>query len=127
MIFKISIRKVADMKKISMSTLADTVVSKRAKLNMSLQKLSDLTGIHRLQIGRLEKCEYLPSLTQIEKLCEVLRFDFSTLFTEETAEDVFVALRGKAQTEAEQRGVEKMISMMLCLRKHDVLRQRLHV
>jgi transcriptional regulator with XRE-family HTH domain len=114
------------MQKISLEVLADTVKVKREELSLTKEKLGNLTGIHRLQIGRLEKREFFPSLPQIEKLCEVLKFEFSSLFLEDTREDIFLALRGKAETVDERNGVEKMISMMLCFRKQEVLRKRLH-
>lgn len=114
------------MKKISTELLASTVESKRQELKLTKEKLGDLTGINRLQIAKIEDQKFIPSLPQLEKLAEVLDFSISSLFTEETKEDVFLALRGSAKTEEEKHGVEKMISMMLCLRKHELLRKNRH-
>lgn len=112
------------MKKISTELLASTVESKRQELKLTKEKLGELTGINRLQIAKIEDQKFIPSLPQLEKLAEILKFSISDLFTEETKEDVFLALRGSARTEEEKKGVEKMISMMLCLRKHELLRKK---
>lgn len=71
------------MKKLSVSCLAATVTGKRKEKSLTQQQLSDLTGINRAMISRLEKQDYLPSLTQLEKLGEVLDFEPCSLFVEE--------------------------------------------
>lgn len=73
------------MKKISFALLADTVSQKRKEKNITLQQLSVLTGINRAMISRLEKQDYQPSLTQLEKLGEVLDFEPVSMFVEEKA------------------------------------------
>ena len=114
------------MGKLSFEILARLVAEKREEKGWTQQDLGERTGINRQQIGRLEKKEFVPSLPQIERLCEELQFQFEDLLTQNNNEDVFVALSGKADTDAEKAGMKKMISMMLCLRKHDVLRMKLH-
>ncbi len=71
------------MKKISLSLLADTVSRQRKEKHMTLQQLAALTGINRAMISRLEKQDYLPSITQLEKLGEVLDFEPVSMFVEE--------------------------------------------
>ena len=71
------------MKKISFTLLADTVSQKRKEKNITQQQLAALTGINRAMISRLEKQDYQPSLTQLEKLGEVLDFDPVSMFVEE--------------------------------------------
>lgn len=74
------------MKKISLSLLADTVSRQRKEKHMTLQQLAALTGINRAMISRLEKQDYLPSITQLEKLGEVLDFEPVSMFAEEQKE-----------------------------------------
>lgn len=53
-----------------------------------------------------------------------LQFQVADIAEEEEENKVFVALMGSARTEAERAGFDQMISMMLCLRKHDRLRKK---
>lgn len=71
------------MKKISMDLLADTVIRQRKAKHLTQKQLSDLTGINRTMISRLEKKDYQPSIQQLETLGEVLDFEPVDLFIEE--------------------------------------------
>ena len=71
------------MKKLSVSLLANTISNQRKEKNITQQQLADLTGINRAMLSRLETQDYIPSIPQLEKLGEVLAFDFTTLFVEE--------------------------------------------
>ena len=71
------------MKKLSVSLLAEQVRKKRKEKSLTQQQLSDLTGINRAMLSRLEKQGYLPSLPQLEKLGEVLDFEPCDLYREE--------------------------------------------
>ena len=71
------------MKKLSMSLLADTVIRQRKEKHMTQKQLSELTGINRAMISRLEKKDYQPSIQQLETLGEVLNFEPVNLFVEE--------------------------------------------
>lgn len=71
------------MKKLSIQLLSDTIVKARKDHNLSQAQLSDLTGINRLMIGRIEKQEYIPSIEQLQALSEALQFDITALFVEE--------------------------------------------
>ncbi|WP_396334688.1 nucleotide sugar dehydrogenase, partial [Anaerococcus hydrogenalis] len=44
--------------------------------------LSDLTGINRTMISRIESCDYVPSIDQLQALAEVLDFEIVDLFEE---------------------------------------------
>ena len=66
-----------------MTLLADTVVRQRKEKHMTQKQLSDLTGINRAMISRLEKKDYQPSIQQLETLGEVLEFEPVSLFAEE--------------------------------------------
>lgn len=72
------------MKKLSQSLLADLVATKRKEQNMTQQALADATGINRALISRLEKEDFLPSIPQLEALCEVLGFEPNEVFVDNT-------------------------------------------
>lgn len=71
------------MKKLSVEKLADFVSTYRKSKNFSQRNLSDLTGINRTMISRIESCNYVPSIDQLQVLAEVLGFDIVDLFVEE--------------------------------------------
>lgn len=71
------------MKKISLELLAETVSRQRKEKNLTQKELSELTGIHRAMISRLEKQDYLPSIPQLEMLGEALGFEPISMFTDE--------------------------------------------
>lgn len=68
------------MKKLSTTLLADIVQSKRKSLKMTQAQLSELTGINRAQLSRLEQEDYCPLIPQLEKLGDVLGFDIDDVF-----------------------------------------------
>ena len=70
------------MKKLSTTLLADTVIRQRKEKQLTQKQLSELTGINRAMISRLEKQDYLPSIPQLEALGEVLDFEPSNIFIE---------------------------------------------
>ena len=71
------------MKKLSQTLLGSTVINARKHKNMTQQELADLTGINRAMISRLESNDYMPSITQLEQLGEVLEFEPFELFVNE--------------------------------------------
>ena len=42
-----------------------------------------MTGINRTMIGRLESCDYTPSIDQLQAITEVLGFEVTDLFEDE--------------------------------------------
>lgn len=74
------------MKKLSNQLLADTISAKRKEMNLTQARLSEITGINRSMIGRIENLEYTPTINQLEKLAEVLDFDLTNLFVENTSD-----------------------------------------
>ena len=72
------------MKKLSQSLLAALVATKRKEQNMTQQALADATGINRALISRLEKEDFLPSIPQLEALCEALGFEPDEVFVDNT-------------------------------------------
>lgn len=74
------------MKKISIKLLSSIVVERRKALNITQAKLSELTGINRAIISRIESMGFTPSIDQLEALAFSLSFDPTDIFTEETEE-----------------------------------------
>ena len=70
------------MKKLSMTKMADTIISKRKELKMTQVQLAEATGINRGMISRLESCDYTPSIDQLQAIGEVLNFEVVDLFKE---------------------------------------------
>ena len=74
------------MKKISKELLAKIVKEKRSELNITQNRLSELSEINRAMLSRIENADYFPTIEQLEKLGEVLNFDFDDLFVKEVVE-----------------------------------------
>lgn len=72
------------MKKLSTQALINTVINRRKALKLTQADLSRRTGINRSMIGRLENGEYIPSIEQLQSLGEVLGFEVTDLFTDES-------------------------------------------
>ena len=70
------------MKQLSSELLSNIVISKRKAKNLTQAQLSKLTQINRAQIGRIENQLYTPMIPQLEKLAEVLEFNITELFIE---------------------------------------------
>lgn len=68
------------MKKLSQSLLANVVINQRKSKSITQQQLADQTGINRAMISRLEQQDYVPSIPQLESLCEVLDFEPDSVF-----------------------------------------------
>ena len=75
------------MKHLSTSLLARTIHQCREQKHLTQGQLSEITGIHRTMIGRIEREDYIPTITQLEKLAEVLGFEPDTLFIDDTPKD----------------------------------------
>ena len=71
------------MKRFSPSALARIIVSGRKQLNLTQQELAEQTGINRSVICRLEKQDYTPSLDQLLRLSDALRFDVENVLTDD--------------------------------------------
>lgn len=76
------------MKTFSSTTLANLLVTKRKKLQMTQQDLADKTDINRALISRIEKETFVPSIPQLEKLGQVLSFEPETVFLAEATNDL---------------------------------------
>jgi len=73
------------MKKLSLQLLADTVISRRKYLKMTQLQLSQATGINRTLLSRLESRDFTPSIEQLQLLADVLKFEPTDLFIDDTA------------------------------------------
>ena len=71
------------MKKLSFTLLAETVRTRRKAKHLTQAQLSEITGINRSMLGRLENENYKPSLDQLEALAQVLEFEIPELYREE--------------------------------------------
>lgn len=112
------------MKKLSTSKLAETVKLKREEKGLTQEQLSELTGINRIMIGRIERENFIPSISQFEALAHTLEFETTDMFVEKQETNSFIALRSETLSESEQEGVERLFSMMLSLRQQILLRSK---
>ena len=65
------------------SKMSDTVISKRKEAKKTQAKLAKATGINRGMISRLESCDYIPSIEQLQSIAEVLHFEVVDLFEDD--------------------------------------------
>ncbi len=72
------------MKKLSLSLLANHIVTARKEKKLTQQQLAKLTGMNRTVLSRLESQDYIPSIPQLEKLGEVLDFEPISFFIDNT-------------------------------------------
>ena len=113
------------MKVLSQLKLSELVKSNRNVRSMTQDELSDLTGINRAMIGKIERKEYIPSILQLEKLADVLHFDLTDVF-EESKPMVYTAFRGNNLSAEEQTGVDNLFKMMVAAKQQILLRKALH-
>ncbi len=71
------------MKKISRELLSKVVKKNREDKNITQSKLSELSGINRVMLSRIENGDYVPSIEQLESLGNILDFEYVDLFKEE--------------------------------------------
>ena len=79
-----------EMVKLSAESLAKIVKSRRKAQKMTQQQLSNITGINRALISRLESKEYTPSIDQLLALSDVLQFDVNDVLEKPEPEKVSV-------------------------------------
>ncbi|WP_332384487.1 nucleotide sugar dehydrogenase [Lactococcus laudensis] len=72
------------MKKLSQKRLAQIIIDSRKSLKMTQQQLAVAAGINRALISRLESLDFIPSIQQLESLAEVLNFEPTDLFINES-------------------------------------------
>ena len=112
------------MKILSTSKLSETVSELRNKMHLTQSELGERTGLHRIMIGRIEREDFIPSITQLESLSEVLGFEITDMFVDKEQTQSFIALRSESMNEIEKAGVDTLLDMMLALRKQILLRRK---
>ena len=80
------------MKKLSAKRLAETVSSRRKAMKITQLALSEMTGINRALLSRIENCDYTPSVDQLLALSAALRFEIGDVF-EMSAENASSGIR----------------------------------
>ena len=76
------------MKELSILKLAELVSKTRKSNNITQQHLSEMTGINRATLSRIEQCDFTPSLEQLVALSNALGFNPAAIFNEKN-EDTF--------------------------------------
>jgi transcriptional regulator with XRE-family HTH domain len=110
------------MKTLSTKKLAETVRNLRESKGLTKEELGNLTGINRITIGRIEREDFIPSISQFEALSRELGFDITEMFEEKERTNSFVALLSETLSDSEKEGVEKLFNMVLALRQQIKLR-----
>ena len=72
------------MKKLSLDLLSNTVIAQRKKLMLTQAQLGKLSGINRSVLSNLESRQYTPSIDQLQSLGDVLNFDITDMFIEQS-------------------------------------------
>ena len=108
------------MKRLSQEKMAEIVKELRKKKDLTQERLSAETGINRQMIGRLENREYMPSISQLEKLAEILGFDIPDLYVENESM-VYTAYHSSSMSEKERAGVNHMFEMMMASKQQLLL------
>lgn len=75
------------MKKLSISKMVNTIIAKRKEKKMTQAQLAERTAINRGMISRLESCDYIPSINQLQAIAEVLDFEIVDLYEDDKQED----------------------------------------
>ncbi len=111
------------MKKLSQEKLVELItVARKRNPGMTQQKLSDMTGIDRTMISRIERKTYIPTIPQLQKLAEVLQFDPSEIFIE-AEPTLFTAFRGNNLTDEEKDAKERMMELIFAARQQLLIRK----
>lgn len=74
--------------------LATNLKKKREKEKLSLEKLSELTGVSKAMIGQIERGDSSPTITTIWKIANGLKISFTALITPEQPEAEVVYRNG---------------------------------
>ena len=58
------------MKKIILNQLSETIKSERKSQGLTQLDLSKKTGLNRSMLSKIETSEYMPSIEQLELICD---------------------------------------------------------
>lgn len=70
------------MRRLSIALLANAVMSQRKAKGMTQEDLCSATGINRTMIGRIERQDYMPTVRQLESICDVLDIKYESILEE---------------------------------------------
>ncbi|OQR56537.1 helix-turn-helix domain-containing protein [Bacillus sp. CDB3] len=87
--------------------LAKNIKAIREKEKLSLEKVSQLTGVSKTMIGQIERGDSSPTLTTIWKIANGLKVSFTSLINNPQA-DTKVVLRNDVQVLSEDNGRYKV-------------------
>ena len=111
------------MNTLSTKKLANIVLIHREENFLSQEDLSNLTGINKIIIDRIEHEDFMPSIVQLKTLAKVLEFDPMHIFIEKNnTTNNFNLLHSQTLTDIEKEGLDKLFQMMLTLRQQITLR-----
>lgn len=110
-------------KHISVERLSNLVHQMRNKKNLTQESLGNLSGIDQQIIERIESGKYIPSKEQLSTLLKFLNINFNEIIDEKKDDEIFLAMKREAKTIEEKDWFEKMISMIICIQKHERLKK----
>lgn len=110
------------MKRLSQEKMVDIVKRLRKSKDLTQERLSMETGMNRQMIGRLENSEYMPSISQLERLAEVLGFDITDLYVD-SEPMIYTAFRSSSMSKEEKEGADHMFEMMMASKQQLLLRK----
>ena len=112
------------MRILSIKKLSETVTKLREEKGYTQEKLSNLTGMNGVMIGRVERGDFIPSIIQLEELEKVLEFDILEMFICKEGINSLHRFRSGTLNEVEEKGIEQLLKMMSSLRQQIMLREK---
>lgn len=108
------------MKKLSAKWLADVVRRGRAQRQLTQEQLASSTGINRTMIGRIEREDYIPSVSQLEQLADILGFDLTQLFEDVNTNSIASVIDRRYHIAVAGMGYVGMSMAILLAQNHQV-------
>ena len=71
------------MKKLSLELLSNIMQRKRKNNHLTMVELAKQTGINRTMLARIENLDYVPTIQQLEVLCDALNIDVVDLYRDD--------------------------------------------
>ena len=71
------------MKKLSLELLSNIMQQKRKNNHLTMVELAKQTGINRTMLARIENLDYVPTIQQLEVLCDTLNIDVVDLYRDD--------------------------------------------
>ena len=107
---------------ISQEKLIEKVKKQRKAKNLTQEQLCDITGMNQQMIDRIENYEYMPSISQLEKLAEVLCFNIPDLYVDNEPM-IHTSLRFDNVSEREKKAINQLVDMMTAAKQQIILRK----